>query len=160
MRQAEAPFRRSRRLTVGRDIAGNNNNRLRFRVKGSFVYSRGRIAIDTESSLAPLICSTNGLAEISYFMVLRMPSQSVAPLKAFGFRKCPSCTTVDPAAGGQADGVQAGLRRALERREAGKGAFLRRAFGRRGQFRLGRARASRASSRLTATRRVRRPRQA
>src|SRR5882672_9602313 len=26
-------------------------------------------------------------------MVLRMPSQSVAPLKALGLRKCPSCTT-------------------------------------------------------------------
>src|SRR3979409_1557891 len=57
------------------------------------VYSDGRIAIDTESSLVPLTCSTNGLAPISYFMVLRMPPQSVAPLKAFGLRKCPSCTT-------------------------------------------------------------------
>jgi hypothetical protein len=54
------------------------------------VYSDGKIAIDTEFSLVPLTCSTNGLAPISYFMVLRMPSQSVAPLKALGFRKCPS----------------------------------------------------------------------
>src|SRR3981081_4103597 len=57
------------------------------------VYSDGRTAIDPESSLVPLICSTNGLAESSYFMVLRMPSQSVAPLKPLGFTKCPSCTT-------------------------------------------------------------------
>src|SRR3981081_109378 len=57
------------------------------------VYSDGRTAIDPESSLVPLICSTNGLAESSYFMVLRMPSQSVAPLNPLGFTKCPSCTT-------------------------------------------------------------------
>src|ERR1700680_2627150 len=66
---------------------------MRGLVKVPLPYSDGRIAIDTESSLVPLTCSTNGLAPISYFMVLRMPSQSVAPLKAFGLRKCPSCTT-------------------------------------------------------------------
>src|ERR1700733_13596438 len=58
-----------------------NNNRLGLRVKSSLVYSDGRIATDTASSLMPLISSTNGSAEISYFMVLRMPSKSVAPLK-------------------------------------------------------------------------------
>ena len=93
MRQAEAPFHWSRPLTVDRDIAGGNNNRLNFRVKPSVSYSDGRIAIEIEASLLPLTCSTNGLAEISYFMVLRMPSQSVAPLKAVGLRKCLSCTT-------------------------------------------------------------------
>src|SRR5487761_1967534 len=55
-------------------------------------HSTGRIAIETEFCLIPLTCSTNGRAEISYFIVLRMPSQSVAPLNAFGFRECPSCT--------------------------------------------------------------------
>jgi len=80
--------------TYGRSgYRSKNNSRLRVWVKASFVYSDGRIATDTASSLVPLTCSTNGLAEISYFMVLRMPSQSVAPLKAFGLRKCPSCTT-------------------------------------------------------------------
>src|SRR5260221_9251478 len=80
--------------TYGRSgYRSKNNSRLRAWVKASLVYSDGRIATDTESSLVPLTCSTNGLAEISYFMVLRMPSQSVAPLKAFGLRKCPSCTT-------------------------------------------------------------------
>ena len=139
MRQAEAPFRPSRRLTVSRDIAGQNNNRLRALVKAFpfDAYSDGRIAIETESSLVPLICSTNGLAENSYFMVLRMPSQSVAPLKALGFRKCPSWTTSTQPPDRQADSVEAGLRRALDAGEAGEGAFLRRAFGRRRQFGVG-----------------------
>ena len=89
-------------------------------------------------SLVPLICSTNGLAEISYFMVLRMPSQSVAPLKAFRLQKMSVLHQIDPAAGGQADGIEAGLRRGFEIGKAGKGAFLRRAFGRRGQLGIGR----------------------
>jgi hypothetical protein len=55
-------------------------------------YSAGKIAIETKLSLAPLTCTTNGCAESTYFMVLRMPTQSVAPLKALGFRKWPSCT--------------------------------------------------------------------
>src|SRR5665213_2032553 len=93
MRQAEAPFRWSRRLTADRDIASQNNNRLRGWVKCSLVYSDGRIATEMASCLVPLISSTNGLAESSYFMVLRMPSQSVAPLKALGLRAWPSCTT-------------------------------------------------------------------
>src|SRR6185437_1205889 len=70
-----------------------NNNRLTERVKGPLVYCDGRIATDKALSLAPLISSTNGLAEISYFMVLRIPSQSVAPLKPLGFRACPSWIT-------------------------------------------------------------------
>src|ERR1700720_3913568 len=45
---------------------------------------------------------------------------------------------VDPAAGGQAHRVYAGLRRSLEAGEAGKRAFLRRAFRRRRQLGLGR----------------------
>src|SRR5258707_3401643 len=98
MRQAEALFRQSRRLTVDRDIAAREHNRLTGRVKVTVClpgcpYSVGRIAIEIELSLVPLTCSTNGLAESSYFMVLRMPSQSVAPLNAFGLRKWPSCTT-------------------------------------------------------------------
>ena len=40
--------------------------------------------------LSLLIWRTKGLAPIPYFIVLQMPSQSVAPLKAFGFRVCPS----------------------------------------------------------------------
>jgi hypothetical protein len=91
-RQAEALFRQSRRLTVIRDIAGRKHNRLTGPVKVTVClpdggYSAGRIATEIASSLVPLICSTNGLAASSNFMVLRMPSQSVAPLKAFGFRK-------------------------------------------------------------------------
>jgi hypothetical protein len=39
-------------------------------------------AIETAFSLMPLTCSTKGLADSSNFMVLRMPSQSVAPLNA------------------------------------------------------------------------------
>src|SRR6185312_1894696 len=70
-----------------------NNNRLTGRVKGPLVYCDGRIATDKALSLAPLISSTNGLAEISYFMVLRIPSQSVAPLKPLGFRAWPSWMT-------------------------------------------------------------------
>ena len=62
-------------------------------VKASFVYSDGKIATDKALSLAPLISSTNGPAGISYFMVLRMPSQSVAPLKPLGLRACPSWMT-------------------------------------------------------------------
>lgn len=52
-------------------------------------YWAGRIEIDSELFLAPLIWSTTGFSESSYFMVLRMPSQSVAPLKATGLRKWP-----------------------------------------------------------------------
>lgn len=81
-------------LTVPRDIAGSDHNRLAEQVKGGFgpvrIYSLGRIEIDSELSLAPLIWSTKGLSESRYFMVLRMPSQSVAPLKATGLRTCPS----------------------------------------------------------------------
>jgi hypothetical protein len=44
----------------------------------------GKIAIEIEFSLAPLTCRTSGLAEISNFIVFRMPLQSVAPLKAEG----------------------------------------------------------------------------
>ena len=91
MREPEAPFRQSRLLTAGRDIAGENHNRLGFPVKADVGlaggYSEGRIATEIEFSLVPLTCSTKGLAESSYFMVFRMPSQSVAPLKPLGFRK-------------------------------------------------------------------------
>ena len=70
---------------------GADNNRLAAPVKAAcwsiFAYSEGRIAIEIELSLDPDTCRTNGLDESSYFMVLRMPSQSVAPLNAFGFRK-------------------------------------------------------------------------
>src|SRR5690242_15802111 len=67
------------------------HNRLRRRVKSP--HSEGRIATEICASFAPLTCKMNRLAASSYFMVLRMPSQSVAPLKAFGLRKCPSWIT-------------------------------------------------------------------
>src|SRR5262249_4029881 len=54
-------------------------------------YSLGRIAIETELSFAPLIWSTKGSAESSYFIVFRMPSQSVAPLIGTGLVKWPPC---------------------------------------------------------------------
>ena len=92
VRQADAPFHRTRKAYGRPGHRGKTTSRLYRRVKASLVYSAGRIATDIEFSLVPLIWSTKGLAEISYFMVLRMPSQSVAPLKPFGFRACPSCT--------------------------------------------------------------------
>ena len=69
-----------------------NNIRLVDQVKAAVCppQSAGRIAIETAFSLVPLTCSTNGPAESSYFMVLRIPSQSVAPLNAVGFRIWPS----------------------------------------------------------------------
>src|SRR5215470_10665683 len=74
-----------------------DNNRLAGGVKAVlcllFAHSEGRIAIEMELFFDPETCTTNGLAESSYFTVLRKPSQSVAPLKALGFRKWPSCTT-------------------------------------------------------------------
>ena len=58
-----------------------------------FAYSDGRIAIEIDTSLAPETWSRRGLAASSYFIVLRMPSQSVAPLKALGLSKWPSWMT-------------------------------------------------------------------
>ena len=58
---------------------------LRLRSHARPAYSVGRIAIEIAFSLVPLIWSTNGLAERSNFTVFRMPSQSVAPLKALGY---------------------------------------------------------------------------
>src|ERR1700743_1640744 len=73
------------------DIAGRDHNRMILRFKGeelsTFAYSDGRIAIEIALSLVPETCSTKGCAASSYFMVLRIPSQSVAPLNAFGLRK-------------------------------------------------------------------------
>src|SRR6185369_14227341 len=70
-------------------ISHRKHNRLAGRVKVTVclpeAYSAGRIAIEIESSLVPLTCTKNGAAESSNLTVLRMPSQSVAPLKALGF---------------------------------------------------------------------------
>src|SRR6476620_6423770 len=81
--------------------AASNPARLRIRVAPKVCaalcalngYSDGRIAMEIASSFIPLTCITTGLADNSYFMVLRMPPQSVAPLKALGLSACPSCTT-------------------------------------------------------------------
>src|SRR6185295_8735723 len=72
-------------------ISHRKHNRLAGGVKVTVclpeAYSAGRTAIEIESSLVPLTCTKNGAAESSNLTVLRMPSQSVAPLKALGFRK-------------------------------------------------------------------------
>ena len=121
MRQAEAPFRGSRRLTADRDIAEQNNNRLRSgkvpganRLVALLLYSDGRIATDTASSLTPLIWSTNGLRRN---LVLHGLANAVAiggAAEGLWLQGMAVLHHVDPAARGQADGVDAGLRRALE----------------------------------------------
>src|SRR5262245_53113935 len=82
MRQAEALFRQSRQAYGRSGYRTANINRLAGRVKVTVclpeAYSAGRIAIEIESSLVPLTCTTNGAAESSNLTVLRMPSQSVA----------------------------------------------------------------------------------
>src|SRR5690349_23356513 len=74
---------------IGRMVVGTAHARLcppyASASYGGRPHSVGRIATEMAFSLVPLICSTKGFAVSSYFMVLRMPSQSVAPLKAFGF---------------------------------------------------------------------------
>jgi hypothetical protein len=82
---AEAPFRLSPSLTADQGYRRQNNNIPRSRVKA--LYSAGRIAIEIVFSLLPETWSTKGLSANSYFMVLRMPSQSVAPEKALGLMK-------------------------------------------------------------------------
>src|ERR1700686_4349614 len=93
MRQAEAPFRWPLGLTVHRDIACKNNSRLRLWVKSSLGLLRWQDRHRDGVLLDAADLQHERAAAISYFMVLRRPSQSVAPLKAFGLRKCPSCTT-------------------------------------------------------------------
>jgi hypothetical protein len=81
-------------------------------------------------SRAPLICSTKGAADISYFMVLRMPlaiGRAAEPSRLQGMSVLDH---IDPGASRQADGVDPGFRHGLEAGEAGKGAVLGRAFGR------------------------------
>src|SRR5712671_1063125 len=96
VRQAEAPFRRSRRTysrpgyREPRQYQPDGPGKGDLLVYFSFT---GRTAIEIESSLAPLTCSTNDPSDSSNLRVLRMPSQSVAPLVALGFRNCPFCTT-------------------------------------------------------------------
>ena len=62
----------SRTLSIFRRLGGarRNNFSMRSTFEASSRYSVGRIAIEIELSLVPLTCSTNGLAESSYFMVL------------------------------------------------------------------------------------------
>src|SRR5579871_1296920 len=88
---AEAPFRPSLKTYghTGMSPAGPYQAGRTGKGGGSsnFAYSDGKIAIEIDSSLAPEICSTKGVAPSSYFMVLRMPSQSVAPLKPLGLSR-------------------------------------------------------------------------
>lgn len=94
MRRVEALLHGARqRLTAGRDIAPAKIAGWGVRSKvqtTASAYCAGRIAIDSEFSLAPLIWTTKGCADSSYFTDLRMPAQSVAPLKATGLRTFPS----------------------------------------------------------------------
>ncbi len=88
LRWAEAPFRHGPEGLRPAGMLPEYTSRLTVFVKPG--YSAGRIAIEIAFWAVPLTCSTNGAPDSWYFMVLRMPSQSVAPLKALGLRTWPS----------------------------------------------------------------------
>src|ERR1700736_4273464 len=135
MRQAEAPFRWSGGLTIGPDIATSSLQYREAEAKPPRPSFRGRqdrkvdrVGLDAGNLDDKGFCRN--------FEFHALADSLAIPDAAGGDRaeKFSILHHIDPAASREADGVSAGLRRALECRKAGKATFLRGALRRRGQL--------------------------
>jgi len=125
MRQAKRRSVESHGLTVGRVSRAPTISALTGRLNrlvGSTFLPRGRTAIEIESALAPLTCSTNDPPTAH----LRILLDSIAigcSLWLCGLPNCPFCTTSTQPSDDKADGVEAGFGAFLNWR-SGPGTFL------------------------------------